>query len=73
MRKPKSELLEGFADLDELAKEFKRHPRSVRRWTMEPDGLPFVKVGSQVLIHVATAREWLLARMRSPNPRRGTS
>jgi hypothetical protein len=70
MKKSLPNLLDGYADLDDLAKTFRRHPRSIRRWTMEPDGLPFVKVGNQVFIHVETARAWMLSRMQKPNARR---
>ena len=65
-----SDLLAGYLDLEPFAKKFKRHPRSVRRWTMQPDGLPFVKIGNRVLIHVETARQWMFSRLRRPNPRR---
>jgi hypothetical protein len=63
------ELFEDCADLDPFAKVVKRHPRTVRRWMTEPDGLPFLKIGNRVLIHLPTAKEWLLSRMRRPNPR----
>jgi hypothetical protein len=35
-----------------------------------PDGLPFAKIGNRHLIHIPTAREWLLSRVRQRNPRR---
>jgi hypothetical protein len=62
--------LEGYLDLAPFAKKVKRHPRSVRRWTREPDGLPFVKLGNRVLIHVDTAKAWIFSRMQKPNPSR---
>lgn len=70
MKKNQLDLLDGYLDLDAIAKQFKKHRRSVRRWTMEPDGLPFVKVGNQVFVHVETARAWMLTRMSCPNERR---
>ena len=36
----------------------------------QPDGLPSTRLGNRLLIHVPTAREWLIGRMRRPNPRR---
>jgi hypothetical protein len=66
----KDDLLEGYLDIEPFAEQVDRHPRSVRRWTQEPDGLPFVKIGSRVLIHVDTAKAWIFSRMRKPNPSR---
>jgi hypothetical protein len=67
-----SDLLDGYLDLEPFAKIVGRHPRSVRRWTQEPDGLPFTKIGSRVLIHVETAKAWIFGRMRQPNARRSS-
>jgi hypothetical protein len=63
-------LLEGYLDLEEFAKEVGRDPRTARRWTKEPDGLPFTRIGNRILIHVPTARDWIFGRMRKPNARR---
>jgi hypothetical protein len=65
-----SELLKDFVDLEPFAAEAKRDPRTVRRWMNQPDGLPYTKIGNRILIHVPTARDWMLGRMRRPNPRR---
>jgi hypothetical protein len=65
-----TELLTDFADLEPFAAEVKRDPRTVRRWMNEPDGLPFTRIGNRILIHIPTAREWMLSRMRRPNRRR---
>ena len=64
------QVLDDFLDIEPFADQVKRDPRTVRRWMDEPDGLPFTKMGNRRLIHVPTAREWLLGRMRQPNPRR---
>jgi hypothetical protein len=64
------ELLTDFADLVPFANAVKRDPRTVRRWMNEPDGLPFTRIGNRILIHIPTAREWMLSRMRRPNPSR---
>jgi hypothetical protein len=65
-----SELLKDFADLEPFARECKRNPRTIRRWMKEPDGLPYTTIGNRILLHIPTAREWMLQRMRRPNPRR---
>jgi hypothetical protein len=64
----KVDLLDGYLDIEPFAAEVDRHPRSVRRWTQKPNGLPFVKIGSRVLIHVETAKAWIYSRMQHPNP-----
>jgi hypothetical protein len=44
--------------------------RTVRRWLDQPNGLPYARAGNRILIHVPTAREWLLASLKRRNPRR---
>jgi hypothetical protein len=63
-------VLEDFLDLEPFAAQIDRHPRTVRRWIDQPHGLPFTKVGSRVLIHVPTAREWIMSRMRNVDRKR---
>jgi hypothetical protein len=64
-------LLDGWLELDDFARdEVKKHPRTVKRWTKKPDGLPFAYLGKTVIIHLPTARSWLFGRMRRPNQRR---
>jgi hypothetical protein len=55
--------LADYLDLEPFAEEADRHPRTVRRWLNEPDGLPYTRLGNRILIHIPTAREWLFARM----------
>ena len=64
--------LADYLDLEPFAAEVDRHHRTVRRWLNEPNGLPNTRIGNRILIHIPTAREWLFARMRHPNPRRAT-
>jgi hypothetical protein len=64
------ELLTDFVEDDALAEELDRHPRTIKRWSDEPDGLPFVRLGNRRLYHVPTVRDWLMGRLRKPNPRR---
>jgi hypothetical protein len=63
----KTDFLTDCVDLEPFAAELGRHPRT---WMGEPDGLPFIRIGNRVLVHIPTAREWLLNRMRHPNQRR---
>jgi hypothetical protein len=65
-----SNLLEDFIDIEPFAAQVKRDPRTVRRWMNGPDGLPYAKIGNRLLIHLPSAREWLLSRVRRPNQRR---
>jgi hypothetical protein len=63
------ELLEDFLELDPFAAQIKRHPRTVRRWLDKRGGLPYTRLGDRILIHVPTAREWLLRTMRNQKKR----
>jgi hypothetical protein len=66
-------LLDGWLELDDFARdEVERHPRTVARWMREPGGLPHTRLGNRTIIHIPTAREWLLGRMRRPNSRRNS-
>jgi hypothetical protein len=60
--------LDDYIDLESFAAQVRRHPRTVRRWMNEPNGLPYVQLGNSALVHIPTARAWLEARMQNPNP-----
>jgi hypothetical protein len=64
------DLFTDFIDLEPFAAQVGRAPRTVRRWMDQPDGLPFTRIGNRLLVHVPTAREWILGRVRQRNPRR---
>lgn len=66
-------ILGEFQEFKAFAADIKRCERTVERWTAQPDGLPYIKAGSLRLIHIPTAREWLLNRMRQRNPRRASA
>jgi hypothetical protein len=66
-------VLEDFIDLEPFAIQVNRDPRTVRRWMNQPDGLPFTRIGNRVLVHLPTAREWVLGRMRRPAVRRSAA
>ena len=68
----KTNFLADYLDLEPFAAEVDRDPRTVRRWLNQPDGLPFARIGNRILIHIPTAREWLLSRVRHRNPRRAS-
>lgn len=71
MSPPTPKLLDDWRELGDFARdEVERHPRTVNRWTEEPDGLPYARLGNRKIIHIPTAREWLLSRMCRPNPRK---
>jgi len=63
-------ILDEFLELPAFAAEVRRHPRSVRRWIDEPNGLPYTSVGNRILIHVPSARAWLLGRMKNTGAKR---
>jgi len=64
-----TDLLSDFLDLKPFAEKVDRDPRTVRRWLDQPRGLPYTRIGNRILIHIPTAREWMLGRMRNRNPR----
>jgi hypothetical protein len=63
-------LLADYLDLEPFAKEVDRTTRTVRRWIDAPGGLPYVRLGNRILIHVPSAREWLFGRMQNQKPAR---
>ena len=65
-----NDVLKDLVDANQFAADLGRHPRTIFRWTELEDGLPFVKLGKQRLIHVPTARAWIMSRMRHRNPSR---
>ena len=44
--------LDDFVDLEPFAADAGRHPRTVRRWLNQPDGLPYTRIGNRILIHI---------------------
>jgi hypothetical protein len=58
-------LFEDLMELEPFAAHVQRTERTVRRWLDEPNGLPYTQLGNRILIHVPTARDWLMSRMRN--------
>jgi hypothetical protein len=65
-----TDLLADYIDIEAFAAEVDRKPITVWRWTQQPNGLPYTKIGNRRLIHLPTAKAWIFSRMRKPNPRR---
>ena len=63
-------ILDCFLNLPNLSKQARRHPRTIVRWTRQPDGLPYVQLGREKIFHNETTRDWIMSRMRKPNPER---
>jgi hypothetical protein len=67
------DILNDYVDVASFAGAVDKHPRSILRWMNESNGLPYLKLGSRRLIHLPTARQWLLGRIQQPNPTRRAS
>jgi hypothetical protein len=70
-----TDLLADFVAVKDFAKSIGKTTRCVQFWMAKPNGLPWTSLGATRLIHVPTAREWLIRRMRnhrraSPKPGR---
>ncbi len=63
-------LLEDFDDLQEIAAELGVAVRTVHRYMALPDGLPHLVIGNRLRFHRPTVREWIMGRMKRPNPTR---
>ena len=63
-------ILDDYVDVAAFAAAVDKCERTVKRWINKPDGLPSAKLGSRRLIHLPTARQWLLGRVLQPNPTR---
>lgn len=64
--------LDDFPTLEAFARNLKppKHPRTVKRWADQPDGLPIVYLGKTPHVPLEQARQWLTKRIRQRNPRR---
>ena len=67
---PKEQVFADFVPLGEFAKSIDKHPRTIQRWAGQPDGFPIAHIGKEDFVHIPTARDWVLSKVRRPNPRR---
>jgi hypothetical protein len=66
-----SDILVDLVEVGQFAADIHKHPRTIHRWMeLSVDPLPYVKLPKQRLIHLPTARTWIMSRMRQQNPRR---
>jgi hypothetical protein len=54
-------LLDGFLEEPELARELKRHRRTLIRWRQLKIGPPYILLGPQVVYPIAGVKTWLEA------------
>jgi excisionase family DNA binding protein len=54
----------------DVAKRLGVSLRTIMRWTKQPDGLPFVRIGQRPYLHGPTVQDWIARRMVQPNPSR---
>lgn len=61
----------SFDDLEtvkDAARRLGKHPRTLMRWTRQPDGMPFVRIGLVPYLHIPTVKAWIEGRITRPNP-----
>ena len=63
-----SEIFDELETVKEAAQHLRKHPRTLRRWTRLPDGLPIVRLGQVPYLHIPTAKAWIESRIHRPNP-----
>lgn len=68
-----AKIIDEWATEDDFAAANNLTKRSVARLRAKKNGLPFRRFGKRVMIHVPTAREWLLKGLIRPNPERPIS
>lgn len=61
-------LLNGWLSRDELAKELRVSPKTIKRWDSERTGPPFTQIGMKKYYNRDSVRAWLLSR-ESAQPR----
>lgn len=57
----------------DLAAEWNVTRRTLGRYDLERNGLPFVLVGNRKFRPKRACRKWLAARIKHPNPRRAAA
>lgn len=67
----KPSLIDEWQYEDDFAASNGLSKRQVARLRKNVDGLPYAVLGKRVIVHVPTARDWLMKRLITPNPSRG--
>ncbi len=67
----KTDILAGYVEKPELAREFEVSERTVDRWCNQPNGLPHVKVGRRTYFSIESVKKWLGSRETQRNKRKG--
>src|SRR5262249_34738127 len=67
------DILDDYVRIGPFADALGKHPRTILRWISMPCGLPVARLGKTALIHLPTARQWLLDRIQRPNLPQPTS
>jgi phage terminase Nu1 subunit (DNA packaging protein) len=57
-------VLAKYLTRDQLAAELKVSPRTITRWTFEPDGIPHLPLGNRTLYDRAAVLNWLDAHAK---------
>lgn len=66
-------VLKDWATQEEFAAANGLSVQIVARLRKAKDGLPYRRFGKRVMIHIPTAREWMLKGLITPNPSRSPS
>jgi hypothetical protein len=66
-------ILEGYVKEADFARQVGKSLRTITRMRNEPNGLPYVKFGCTVYVHIPSAKEWLASRLKRRNPPRARS
>jgi hypothetical protein len=60
--------LDDLETIKDAARRLGKHPRTLMRWTRQPDGMPFVRIGLVPYLHIPTTKAWIESRITRPNP-----
>jgi len=51
--------LSEYMSRDELARDLKRHPRTIKRWHLQRKGPPYIKIANAILYKRSDVAAWL--------------
>jgi hypothetical protein len=71
MNETKLNILEGYAQIDAVARDLGVCVRTLRRRIHGVDGWPHLRWGGRIWLHTPTVRKIFEAETKSRNPRRG--